>query len=128
MWPNPQETVKAVTLAFRRIPLHFIRNVCVKFGSPYMPQSPDFWQNSDRGVSDFWISGQSLTKRKCHNSRTSDDIDMKLGLVTKLDKRKKQRQENLTMTSCRKILTSLPFFNLQPIWRNPETGFRTHSL
>ena len=28
-------------------------------------------------------------KKSCHNSRTSDDIDMKPGPVTKLDKRKK---------------------------------------
>ena len=38
------------------------------------------------GISDFQISGQSLIKEKCHNSRTSNDIDMKLGAVTKLDK------------------------------------------
>ena len=41
------------------------------------------------GISDFRISGQSLIKGNCHNSRTSDDIDMKLGPVTKLDKRNK---------------------------------------
>ena len=35
------------------------------------------------------ISGQSLIKRNCHNSWNSDDIDMKLGQVTKLDKRNK---------------------------------------
>ena len=39
--------------------------------------------------SDFHISGQSLIKRNCHNSRISDDIDMKLGPVTKLDKKNK---------------------------------------
>ena len=44
---------------------------------------------SDEGISDFWISGQSLIKGNCHNSRTSDDIDMKLGPVTKPDKRNK---------------------------------------
>ena len=41
---------------------------------------------SDEGISNFWISGQSLIKG---NSRTSDGIDMKLGSVTKLDKRNK---------------------------------------
>ena len=41
------------------------------------------------GISDFRISGQSLIKESCHNSRTRDDIDMKLGPVTKLDKRNK---------------------------------------
>ena len=43
-------------------------------------------QNPDRGISNFQISGQSLIKENCHNSRTSDDIYMKLGPVTKLDK------------------------------------------
>ena len=51
-----------------------------------MAQSPDIGQNPDGGISDFRISGQSLIKENCHNSRTSDDIYMKLGPVTKLDK------------------------------------------
>ena len=34
-------------------------------------------------------NGQSLIKENCHNSRTNDDTDMKLGPVTKLDKRNK---------------------------------------
>ena len=63
--------------------------VRAKFGIAYTPQSPDTGQNLDEGISDFWISGQSLIKRNCPNSRTSDDIDMKLGPVTKLDKRNK---------------------------------------
>ena len=41
------------------------------------------------GISDFQISGQSLIKRNCQNSRTSDNIDLKLVPVTKLDKRNK---------------------------------------
>ena len=79
---NNSETVKAVTLA-----LHFIRDILAKIGIPNLPQSPNIGQNSDGGISDFWISGQSpLIKENFHNSRTSDDIDMKLGPVTKLDK------------------------------------------
>ena len=54
-----------------------------------MPQFPDIGQNPDGGISDFWISGQSLIKENCHNFGTSDDIDMELGSVTKLDKRNK---------------------------------------
>ena len=65
------------------------------------------------GISDFQISGQSLIKKtfqKFHNSRTSDDIDMKLGPVPKLDKEKQNSlKKKLTMTSCRKIVTSLSF-------------------
>ena len=41
----------------------------------------------DKTQTDFRISGQSLIKENCHNSRTSDDIDMKLGPVTKPEKR-----------------------------------------
>ena len=44
---------------------------------------------SDEGISDFWISGQSLIKGNCHNSSTNDDIDMKVGPVTKPDKSSK---------------------------------------
>ena len=41
-------------------------------------------------MSDFRISGQSLIKGNCHNSRSSDDINMKFGPVTRLDKRNKK--------------------------------------
>ena len=49
---------------------------------------------SDGGISDIQISGQSLIKENCHNSRTSDDIDMKVGSVTKFDKRNKTASKN----------------------------------
>ena len=84
--------------------------MCGKFGIPNLTQFPNIEQNSGGGTSDFRISGQSLIKGNCHNSRTRDDIDMKLGPVTKLDKRKKTTSKNLTITSCQKIVTSLPFF------------------
>ena len=51
-------------------------------------------------------------KENCHNSRTSADIDMKLPPVTKLDKRNKTTSKNVTLTSCRKIVTSLSFFGI----------------
>ena len=80
--------VKALTLAFCSIQLHFIRNVRAKFAIPNSSYSPDIGQNSDWGISDFRISGQSLIKKNWHNSRASYDIDMKLGPVTKFDKRR----------------------------------------
>ena len=46
-------------------------------------------QNSVGGISNFRISGQSLIKENCHNSRTSNNIDWKPGPVTKFDKRNK---------------------------------------
>ena len=45
--------------------------------------------NTQTGYFRFPDSGQSVMKENCHNSRNSDDIDMKLGPVTKLDKRNK---------------------------------------
>ena len=63
--------------------------------SPSSPQSPDIGQNSDWGIFNFWISGQSFITENRHNSRTNYDINMKLGSVTKLDKTK--------MTTSKKI-------------------------
>ena len=61
----------------------------------------------------FLISGfpVNLVKVNCHNSRNSDDINMKFGPVTKLDKRNKTiSKKKLTMTPYRKTVTSLSFF------------------
>ena len=62
------------------------------------------------GYFNFQISGQSLIKGNSHNSRTNDGIDMKLGPVTKLDKRNKITLRKMTMKSIREIMTSLSFF------------------
>ena len=51
------------------------------------------------GISDILISGQSLTNENCHNSGTSNYIDMKLGPVKYTWQEKRQRQKNLTMMS-----------------------------
>ena len=59
-----------------------------------MSQSPGIGQNSDGGISDFQISSISLING---NSRSSDDYDMKLGSVTKLDKRNKAASKKLTI-------------------------------
>ena len=87
-----------------------MRDVRTKFGIPNLSKSPDIWRNSDRGISDFRIPGQSLIKGNCHNSRTSDDIDMKLEPVIKLDKRNKTTSKILTLVSCWNIVMALPFF------------------
>ena len=59
-----------------------------------MPQSADIGQNPGGSISHFQICGQSLIKENCPNSRTSDGIDMKLGPVTKPDKRNKTALKN----------------------------------
>ena len=77
--------------AFSKI---LFRDIHATFGVPNSPQSVDISQNSDGGISNFWISGQSLTKKDCHNSRTGDDIDMKLQPVTKLNKKNNTTSKN----------------------------------
>ena len=52
-----------------------------------MSQSSDIGENSDRDISDFLISDQSLINENCPNSRIGNDIDMKLKPVTKINKR-----------------------------------------
>ena len=52
-------------------------------------------QNSDGDNFDFRISGQSLINQNCHNSRTSNDIAMKLGPVIKTDKRITTRSKKI---------------------------------
>ena len=47
-----------------------------EYDIPNQPQSPDIGKDSDKYVSNFWISGQSLRKENCHDSKTSNDIDM----------------------------------------------------
>ena len=89
------------------------------------PHSLDIGPNSDGGMSDFQISGQFHIK----GNRTSDDIDMKLGSVTNVEKRNKTTSKkldnNVTSESCDVIAI---FFNLRPISSNPEGWFRRHSL
>ena len=76
-----------------------------------MPQSPDIVQNSDGVISDFRISGQSLIKENCHNSRTNDDIDLKLGPVTKHHKgnkvMSKRYDDGVMLENCDVIVTFL---------------------
>ena len=117
---NNSEIVKAKTLVFCSIQWHFIRDIGAKFGIPNLSQSPGIGQNSDRGIPDFQVSGLSLMKENCHNFRTCDDIDKKLEPVTKLDKTNKTKSKKLMMKSCLKVVTSLSFSNLWPIWSNPE--------
>ena len=106
---NNSEKVKAATPKFFSIELHLIIDVRAEFGIPYLPHSPDIGQNSDRGISDFQISGQFLIKRFITRKQVIKlewILDQKLNMTWET----KQRQKNLSMTSCRKIVTSLPFF------------------
>ena len=74
------------------------------------PQSPDIGQNSDRGISDFQIFGQSLIKENCLNSRSGININMKLGPVTKLNKRNTATSKKLTMPAKSDVIVSFLFY------------------
>ena len=56
-------------------------------------KSPDIEKNPNGGFFDFRISVQSLIKVNYKNSRTSEDIEMKPGPVTKLGKRNKTKSK-----------------------------------
>ena len=119
------ERVKAVTLAFFRIQKRFSRDILAKFGIPNSPQSPDIVQNSDGGISNFGISGQSLINKNCHNSRTSNHIDMKLGPVTKLNKRNtttsKRLHNDVILINCDVIIIFWIYGQFGAI-RKPDSG------
>ena len=80
-----------------------------------MPQSPDVGQNSDGGISDFRISGQSIINENCHNYRTIHDIDMKLNLARET----RQLHKSLTLALCQQILSSMSFFQLMVNSQSP---------
>ena len=103
-----------------------------KSGISKSPQSPDIGQNSDGGVSDFRISVQSLINKNCHNYRTSNDIDMKLGPVTELDKRNKATSKKIWgWRHVRKLLRHCHFFliygQFRAIWI-PDSGRTVYKL
>ena len=75
-------------------------------------------KNSDGVISDFRISGQSLIKENCHNSKTSYDIDMKLGPVTKCDKRNKVTSKRFGNDVMLANYNVIVFSDLWPIWSN----------
>ena len=104
---------------------HSIRDLCAKFGIPNLPQSPDIWQNSNRGMCNFRSSGQSLINKSCHNSRTGDDIDMKLEPVTKYDKKKKtdvkKIDDEFILANC-EVIVIFPNYGQLGATQKPYSG------
>ena len=59
--------------------------------------------NADIGISDLRVSGQSFINKSCHNSRNSHDIDMELGLITKIGKSNtatSKKNDDVMLTNC----------------------------
>ena len=69
------------------------------------------------------VSGQSFIKENCDNSRTSNDIDMKLGPVTKLNKRNmtEKTDDGVMSTVCNIIFILLIYGQFGAI-RKPDSG------
>ena len=107
---NNSERVKPVTLEFFSIfPNIFVEKFLPNLASLTPPSLQIFGKNADGGISDFWLSGQSLIKENCHNSRASASIDKKLGPVTKLGKKNKKNTKKVEDDAISKIVASLLF-------------------
>ena len=81
-----------------------------------MSQSPDIGQNSDKRIYDFQISGQFLINENCCNSRTTNDIDMKLGPVSKLGKRNTTKIDSDVMLA-NVVVKFLTYDKFGAIWK-----------
>ena len=117
--------VKAVTPVFCSIQWKIIRDIRTKCAIPNMPQSPDIGQNSGESISDFRISCQSLIKENCHNPRTSDDIDMRLGPIPKLHKKNKTTlkkfDDDIMSKNC-DVIVIFPIYDQFVAIRKPDSG------
>ena len=111
---NNSEIVKDVTLAFCGIQFSNISlGTCVPNLVFLTHAVSRYWAKFRRWYfrfPDFCSILEQKLNKNCHNSRTSNDVDFKLGPVTKLDKRNTIRSINFTMTSDQQILKSLSFF------------------
>ena len=77
------------------------------------------------GISDFQISVEYLIKENCHNSKTNYDIDLKLGQMTKLDKRNKtmsKKFEDDVMAPNCDVIVIFPSFGQFGAIRKPHSG------
>ena len=122
---NNSETVKTVTLAFCSNQRNFVRDICIRFDVLNWAQYLDNGQNLDRGIFDFRISGQSLIKENCCNSKTSNNIDMKVRPVTKIDKKNmtvsKRIDDGVMSTNC-DVNVSFSIYGQFGAIRKPGSG------
>ena len=73
------ETVKSIALLFCSIQCVFSGDIHAKFGIPNSPQSPDIKKKTHaRVILMCGFLAKSLLNKSCCNSRTSNDIVMKL--------------------------------------------------
>ena len=101
----------------RGSPSHFtaFSNILGKFSTLNFPQLPDIGQK---------IEGVLYINEKSHNSRTSDDIDMKLGSLNKSTIERQKCQIKLMMTLFLvnyDIIVIFPIYFPKNIWHTSHT-------
>ena len=73
-------------------------------------------------ISNLQISDQSLINENCHTTRTSNDIDMKLGRVCKRGKKNREMSEKFDddalTTHCDAIVIFLIYGQFGAIWKS----------
>ena len=88
-------------------------------------------------MSKIWVFPNSgflvkfLIKENCHNSRTSDDVDMKLGPVTKIYKRNKTTSkyfDNDVMLENCDVSVIFLIFGLFGAIRKPDSRHRVSKI
>ena len=102
--------------------------------------------SSDWVICNFRIFGQSLIKRNCDNSRTSDDIGHETiassdwvicnfrifgqSLIKRNCDNSRTSDDigHETIASCRKIVVPLPFLQFMTNLKQSGPGFLTHTL
>ena len=76
-------------------------------------------------TSGFWISCQSFIRENCDNSRTSDDIIMKYGLVTKLDRKNKRMSKTFdddVISGYCDVIVIFPIYDQFGAIQKPDSG------
>ena len=84
-----------------------------------LPQSSDIGKNLDGGISNFQISGRFLINKIFRNSRTTNNINMKFGLVSKLYKRKMEAQKQIDMSTNCDVIVIFPIYEQSRAIRKP---------
>ena len=92
---------------------------------PQLASISRYWAKLILGYFRFLDSWSIHYKKNCHNSRTNDNIEMKLGPVTKPDKKNKATlkkiEDNVISRSC-DVVVIFPVFGQYGAIRKPDSG------
>ena len=107
--------------------LHHSVNIVLETSVPNLvsgnlPQFSDIGENLDVVISNFQISGRLLINKIFRNSRTSNNISMKFGLVTKLYKRNMEDQKQIDMSTNCDVIAIFPIYGQFGEMRKPDSG------